>query len=869
MTQGVVYQNAEGKIITANSAAEKILGLSYDQMTGRTSLDPRWKAIHEDGSEFLGESHPAMVALNTGERVKDALMGILNPEKETYQWINVNAVPVYREGEEKPYQVYTTFEDITERKRTEEELRDSEAKYSSLFHRSNDAIFIHDLDGKIIEANQKVLQLFGYTSSEILSIKINMFHPAEALEKSKWAFDTIIQEGFVRFEIEFKKKNDEVFCAEVSSSLFEIGGKKVIQGIVRDITERKQAEEVLRESEARHRELFVSNPNPMWIYDLESLAFLDVNNAAISHYGYSREEFLSMTLKDISPAEDVPRLLDNVKRVSDGLDKAGIWFHTRKDGSVIEVEITSHVLLFDQRQAEMVMVRDITERRLARESLKISERRYRTLFEKTTDAIFIVEQSTGRYLDANLAAIRLTGRRLSELKQMTTKDVTPVGYSERLDISAKSNKTKELGKVIYLRPDGTHRMALLTTVPLDSEAIIGIARDITDEVAMEDKLRQAQKMEAIGTLAGGIAHDFNNILVPLMGYSEMLKEDLPTDSPLQGHIDEILHAALRSKDLVKQILAFSRQGNQDIKPIKLQPIVKEALKLLRSSIPTTIDIQQDVAPDCGVVIADPTQVHQIVMNLATNAFHAMEETGGRLKVHLKKVQMGTDQSSFPELIPGEYALLTVSDTGTGIKKDVMDKIFDPYFTTKNTGKGTGLGLSVVQGIVKSCNGDIRIHSEPGKGTEIDVYLPIMVRKVDDIQRDRSEPMLGGTEKILLVDDEEVIVRMERQMLERLGYRVTVRTGSLDAYEAFKAHPESFDLVVTDMTMPNMTGVQLTEKIKKIRPDIPVILCTGFSHQINNEKSKALGIQGFIMKPVLIREIAEAIRKVLNISAAWQ
>jgi PAS domain S-box-containing protein len=389
-----------------------------------------------------------------------------------------------------------------------------------------------------------------------------------------------------------------------------------------------------------------------------------------------------------------------------------------------------------------------------------------------------------------------------------------------------------------------------------------LAIDITERKRLEERIQQAQKLEAIGTLAGGIAHDFNNILFPLMGFAEMLKMDIPPDSPLQSNIDGILRAALRSKDLVKQILTYSRQSHQDIKPIKLQPIVEEALALIRSSIPTTIEIQHDIDPGCGIVFADTTQIHQIIMNLATNAYHAMEQTGGRLKVHLKQIQLESDQSVFSEITPAEYACLTIADTGIGIKKDIMDKIFDPYFTTKEIGKGTGLGLSVVQGAVKSCNGDIRIYSEPGKGTKIHVYLPIMVQNSDDIQTDRSESIAGGTEKILLVDDEEPIVRIEQQMLERLGYRVTIHTGSIDALEAFKANPDSFDLVITDMSMPNMTGVQFTREIKKIRPDIPVILCTGFSYLVNDEKCKTLGIQGFVMKPVLMKEIAETIRKVL-------
>lgn len=390
-----------------------------------------------------------------------------------------------------------------------------------------------------------------------------------------------------------------------------------------------------------------------------------------------------------------------------------------------------------------------------------------------------------------------------------------------------------------------------------------LAIDITERKKLEARIQKAQKLEAIGTLAGGIAHDFNNILFPLVGYAEMLKMDLPHDSPLQSHINRILSAALRSRDLVKQILTYSRQGDQDVKPIKLPPIVKEALTLIRSSIPTTIEIQHDIDSDCGIVIADPSQLHQILMNLATNAYHAMEETGGRLKVHLHQIRLESDHSLSPEMTPGEYAHLTVADTGIGIEKDVMDKIFDPYFTTKEVGKGTGLGLSVVRGIVKSCNGDIRIDSEVGKGTEVHVYLPIMDQRVDDIQTDRDEPIRGGSEKILLVDDEEIVVRMEQEMLQRLGYRVAIRTGSIEALEAFKANPNAFDLVVTDMTMPNMTGVQLTMEIRKIRQDIPVILCTGFSYLINDEKSKALGIQGFVMKPVVMKEIAEIIRKVLD------
>lgn len=380
---------------------------------------------------------------------------------------------------------------------------------------------------------------------------------------------------------------------------------------------------------------------------------------------------------------------------------------------------------------------------------------------------------------------------------------------------------------------------------------------------LETQLQQAQKMEAIGTLAGGIAHDFNNILFPIVGFSEMIREELPVASSLRDYANEIFLAAIRAKDLVDQILTFSRQGVKEAKPLKLQPIVKEALKLLRATIPTTIDIQKDLDPACGVVVADITQIHQIVMNLATNAYHAMEETGGVLKVSLKQIRLKPGHTAFQDLPPGEYVCLTVADTGIGIEKSVLEKIFDPYFTTKAKGRGTGLGLSVVRGIVKSCQGDIRVYSQPGKGTEICVCLPIMERNQEDIQTTISIPIKGGTEKILLVDDEEAVAKMEQEMLAYLGYHVTICTSSLEASKAFKTNPDSFDLVVTDMTMPNMTGDQLAMELIKTRPDIPIIICTGFSERINQEKAAAMGMKGLLMKPLVRAEMAQMVRKALD------
>jgi len=505
------------------------------------------------------------------------------------------------------------------------------------------------------------------------------------------------------------------------------------------------------------------------------------------------------------------------------------------------------------------------ERRRTYTALRESEEKYRTMMEAMDDATYICSPDL-RVEYLNPAMIKRLGRDATgepcfqamhgleaQCDWCNHSQVMNGEYVTTEVASPLDSKIFHISNSPIRNPDG-------------STSKLTVFRDVTEFKEMETLLQQAQRMEAIGTLAGGIAHDFNNILFPLVGFSEMLRDDLPADSHLQTYVAEILQAAMRSKDLVKQILTFSRQSEQEARPTKLQPILKEVLKLLRSTIPSTIKFKQAIDPECGVVIADATQIHQVIMNLATNAFHAMEKDGGELNVELKAVRLDAGQTDMPALIPGNYARLTVADTGLGIPPDIMEKVCNPYFTTKEPGKGTGLELSVVQGIVKSCNGELRIISEPGHGTAVQVYLPLFDSKVEETLAERDAPIPADTESILLVDDDEAIVRMVQQMLARLGYKVAVRTGSVEALEAFRANPDRFELVITDLTMPNMTGIQLAQELKKIRPDLPVILCTGFSDQINAEQSEAMGLQGFVMKPVIKTEIATKIRRVLDRSA---
>jgi PAS domain S-box-containing protein len=400
--------------------------------------------------------------------------------------------------------------------------------------------------------------------------------------------------------------------------------------------------------------------------------------------------------------------------------------------------------------------------------------------------------------------------------------------------------------------------------------ILSIGNDITElkraakeKEILETQLQHAQRMEAIGTLAGGIAHDFNNILGAIIGYTEMALYEEPASSKNRNNMDEVLKAGHRAKDLVQQILSFSRQSEQERQPVLIHLIIKEALKLLRASLPSTIEIRQNVRTDLGAVLADPTQIHQVMMNLCTNAHHAMSEKGGELGVTLSSVDLDAKQvAAYSGLKPGSYLKLTVSDTGHGMDRITTERIFDPYFTTKEKGVGTGLGLAVVHGIVKSHGGMIAVDSRRGKGTVFNVFFPRIETQVK-AEAKTFESLRTGSERILFVDDEQALVDLGKQMLESLGYQAECRTSSIEALNYFRSQPDRFDLVITDMTMPTMTGERMAKEMMEIRQDIPIILCTGYSERITREEAIEIGIKEFVLKPFRINDFAKTIRKVLD------
>ena len=516
------------------------------------------------------------------------------------------------------------------------------------------------------------------------------------------------------------------------------------------------------------------------------------------------------------------------------------------------------------------------ERRRAEQALRESEASLRSIFRAAPVGIGMVTDRVLRQVNDYIC--EMTGYSRNELVDQNARILYPTREEYERVGREKYVLIREQGtgsiETCWQRKDGKVIDVLLSSTPLDpADWSIGVtftALDITERkraererASLEEKLRISQKMEAIGTLAGGIAHDFNNILSAIIGYAELADIDTRRESPVASSLAQILKAAFRARDLVRQILMFSRQSEVQFGPLQVNLIIKETLKLLRASLPATIQVRQDLG-DRGKILGDPTQVHQVVMNLCTNAYQAMSAEGGLLDISLSSVDINAGHLVQGETLqPGQYLKLSVRDTGHGIDPEILHRIFEPYYTTREKGAGTGLGLAVVHGIVKNHHGAIQASSQVGVGSTFDVYFPKVEDYSVESEAEPEEPVRGGNECILFVDDEPALEELGGRLLSGLGYEVVTRSSAWEALQLFKAKTMAFDLVITDMTMPQLTGEKLALEILRIRPEMPIILCTGFSEQINNERARSLGIRALVMKPFLKNEMARTIRRVLD------
>jgi len=917
------------RILYWNQALERYSGIPAAEVVG---TDQHWRAFYNARRPCLadlvlaGELDKIPVwyegKYSRSQVIDDAFEATdFFPDMRGGTWLYFTAAPI-RDADGNLIGAVETLMDITEQKRSEEALRESQRQLADIIGFLPDATIVIDKEGRVIAWNRATELMTGVPAAAMLGkgdyeyalpfygerrpILIDLaLHPDPEQER---LYTTIQRAGDLLFGESYTPKlaPGNVHLSATASVLRNSKGE-IVGAIecIRNNTERKQTEDALRDSERRLADIIDFLPDAALVIDREgrvtawnkameavtgvpAAAMLGKGDYeyALPFYGERRPILIDLALH---PDATVAKRYVNARWQGNVL-VGEAYMPNLRGGRAYMLGTASP--LYDTKGnivGAIETIRDITDRRQMEEALLAEGKRLASILDGTPVPAFVIDRE-GKVILWNRSNEIYTGKSKAEMLGKRV-DLSFLHRGEKIPSIAElmlvmtdEEIIRKYGRVGLRRSDildealevvssiwlrGEERIMFIQAKRISGpgEEIIGVvqaAQDITERMRLENQFRQAQKMEAIGTLAGGIAHDFNNILGVIMGYTELYLEQV-RDRPWVHHgMEEVLKAAHRAKDLVQQILTFSRQTAPEKRPTTLVPIVKEVAKFIRASLPATIEIKVDLQASSDVIMADATQMHQVLMNLCTNAGQAMMESGGLLEIAMAEVFLSDeDRGCFPSLERGHYVKISVRDTGHGIKPENMEKIFEPYFTTKKKGEGTGLGLAVVHGIVRDHGGEVSAESVIGRGSVFSVYLPLLERPA--VMNGESSPasLPGGKERILFIDDEEMLVNLGKMFLERLGYLVTVATDPVGAIEVFRSDRNGFDLVITDKTMPRLTGYDVVREIRAIRADVPVILCSGFQDKEDLERQSRLGIDCFIAKPIALPQLAAAVRRIFD------
>jgi PAS domain S-box-containing protein len=834
---------------------EEVLGKNprflQSGLTPRSTYESMWKAL-TNGRSWSGQ--------------------LCNRKKsgELY-WEQAVIAPITNEHGEVTHYVGTK-QDITQLKQAQAESEQASLRFRTAFHGSPIPMILSTIgDGQTLEANEAALRTLAIESMDEVGLgQVDKLLWPSRKSRAK-VMQLLVQKGHVDdVIIQVTRADGKAIELLASFNRMMIGSLECVLAHLLDLTEQRRLEHAVRESEASYRAMFESNPQPMWVYDSDTLQFLAVNNAAVRLYGYSREEFLDMTLVDIRPSGEVPRFLEEITFHREPMQDEGVWVHRKKNGELLHVRISSHGATFEGAHARVVLAQDVTAQVLAEDALKKSEQRYRRLFEETTSAVF-VSMADGRLIDCNPAFIRLFGfLSRDHALQAHLPDVFLTGQSyadlvnrltaERIIQNTQLEMRRLDGATITV-------IASLSASYDDAGRLSGIQAYLVDDTnrrVLERQLTQLQKMESLGTLASGIAHDFNNVLGIILAHIALVPLSIGQKDRLNTVLDAMSKATDRGASLVRQLMTFARMNEPSREMVRTGEIAQELVALIRETFPKiiTIDFTSDGPPP--VIYADPTQFHQVLLNLCVNARDAISSNGGTISIHLRSWAGAEVRRRLPEATGADYAEIRISDNGCGMDPTTLSRIFEPFFTTKPKGRGTGLGLSTVYGIVKSHDGFIEVESEVGKGTTFHLFFPATPLPGFLTSSVREESVVAsGKGRILLIEDEESLREAVKGVFESRGFSVLTAADGEEAVRVFDEHLGEIDVVITDSGLPRRSGMEVVRNIKARKPGMKVLVVTGFLEPDQRRQLRELGVESIIMKPVKPDRVVQEVMSLLQ------